>query len=308
MKLILCCSLVALSLTHAAPTDAELLDLVKNRTKLERVTPEPKQVSSKFAGLCRSLTPAEIAEVGKDPHHGGFIHVYTSDSAVQPYFDPWGKFPEGSLVLKEKLTKPGQKTDGFTGMIKREAGYFPAGGDWEYFTVDGGVTKLGERGKIQSCAECHAAHGKGDRITKLSAAAVQITGGRIMLHSSKATPHGEKLQYEEPEKKNTLGFWVNPADWAEWKFNVAQPGTYTIHLWQGCGKGSGGAEIEILSGGQSNKFIVEDTGHFQNFKEREVGTVTFAKAGPQSLELHARTKPGGAVMDCRQIILVPKKP
>jgi Cytochrome P460 len=308
MKLILCCSLVALSLTHAAPTDAELLDLVKNRTKLERVTPEPKQVSSKFAGLCRPPTPAETAEVGKDPHQGGFIHVYTSDSAVQPYFDPWGKFPEGSLVLKEKLTGPKLKTDGFTGMIKREAGYFPAGGDWEYFTVDGGVTKLGERGKIQSCAECHAEHGKGDRITKLSAAAVQITGGRIMLHSSKSTPHGEKLQYEEPEKKNTLGFWVNPADWAEWKFNVAQPGTYTIHLWQGCGKGSGGAEIEILCGGQSNKFIVEDTGHFQNFKEREVGTVTFAKAGPQTLELHARTKPGGAVMDCRQIILVPKKP
>lgn len=307
MKLIASCFVLALSLTHAAVPDAELLELVKNRAKLECFTPQPKLVTSKFAELCRKLTPEETAELAKDPHAAAAIHIYGNDTAVQPYFDPWGKFPEGSFVLKEKLTTSDQKTQGFTGMLKRETGYFPAGGDWEYFTVDGAVTKLEARGKIQSCADCHASHNKGDGITKLSAAAVQITDGRIMLHSSKATPHGEKLQYEEIEKKNTLGFWVNPADWAEWKFNVAQPGTYTIHLWQGCGKGSGGAEIEILSAGQSNKFIVEDTGHFQNFKEREVGTITFANAGPQSLELHARTKPGGAVMDCRQIILVPKR-
>ena len=307
MKFVLCCSLLALGLTHAAPPDAELLDLVKTRAKLQRATPEPKLVNSKFATLCRGLTPEEETEVKKNPHNNHAIYVYTNEAGVQPYFDPWGKFPEGSLVLKEKLVTANAKTDGFTGMIKREAGYFPAGGDWEYFTINAAVSKITERGKIQSCADCHAEHGKGDRITKLSASAAQITDGRIMLHSSKATPHGEKLQYEEPEKKNTLGYWIKPADWADWKFNVTQPGTYTIHIWQGCGKGSGGAEIEILSAGQSNKFIVEDTGHFQNFKEREVGTIKFDQAGPQTLELRARTKPGGAVMDCRQIILVPKK-
>ena len=303
MKIFLCVTFAVSGLASAAPTDTELLTLVKDRAKLERVTPQPKKIDAKLLQRCASPAPSVLPS----PHEGGSIHVYTSDSAAQAYFDPWGKFPEGSLVLKEKLTGEALKTEEFTGMLKREAGYFPEGGDWEYFTVDAAAAKIGERGKLKSCAECHANQAKVDRITKLSAAAVQLTSGKIMLHSSKAEAHGEKLHYEELEKKNTLGFWVNPADWAEWKFNVTQPGTYAIHIWQGCGKGSGGAEIEISCAGQANKFIVDDTGHFQNFKEREVGTIKFDKPGARTLELRAKTKPGGAVMDCRQIILVPVK-
>ncbi len=286
-----------------APADQDLLTAVQQRAKLERVLVKAKTVSAVQSARCAvdNLTAA-------DSSHPGSILVYTNEAATLPYFDPWGKFPEGSLVLKVKLTDPDHQPGGFTGMWKREPGYFPAGGDWEYFTVDGPASKITERGKIQTCADCHANYAKGDRITKLSAAPVQLTTARIMLHSSTATAHGEKLHYEELEKKNTLGFWVNAADWAEWKFTVTQPGTYAIHLWQGCGTGSGGAEVEILCAGQSQKFTVVDTGHFQNFQERTVGTLQFTAAGPQTLELHARTKPGGAVMDCRQIILMPLKP
>ena len=306
MKTLLCFTLFALGFTHAAPTDAELLSIVKDRTKLERLTPKSKNISERFAGLCAidSLLAKKAMEAS--PHGLASIHIFANTTAALPYFDPWGKFPEGSLLLKEKLVTAENKTEGFTGMLKREAGYFPEGGDWEYFTVDGGVTKLPERGKLQSCAQCHSSYAQGDFITKLSASAAQLSGGRIMLHSSKATPHGEKLQYEPLEKKNTLGFWVNAADWADWKFNVQKPGTYVIHIWQGCGTGSGGAEVEVSCAGQSSKFIVKDTGHFQNFEEREIGEITFKEAGEQTLELRAKTKPGGAVMDCRQIILVPK--
>ena len=310
MKTLLCCSLFALGFTQASPTDAELLSIVKDRAKLERLTPKPKEVNSRFAELCRTLTPAEADEQAKlrlvPGHDASSIHAFASPAAAQSYFDPWGKFSEGSLVLKEKLATTENKTQGFTGMLKREAGYFPEGGDWEYFTVDGSAAKIIERGKMASCAECHGSYAQSDFITKLSASAAQLSGGRIMLHSSKAAPHGEKLQYEPLEKKNTLGFWVNAADWADWKFNVQKPGTYVIHIWQGCGTGSGGAEVEVSCAGQSSKFIVKDTGHFQNFEEREIGEITFKEAGEQTLELRAKSKPGGAVMECRQIILVPK--
>ena len=310
MKTLLCCSLLALGFTHAAPTDEPLLKMVKERSKLERLTPEPKKVNSRFALQCAPLTKEQAAEQAKlrlvPGHEASSVHVYASAAAAQSYFDPWGKFSEGSLLLKEKLATKEDKSQGFTGMLKREAGYFPEGGDWEYFTVDGSAAKIIERGKMASCAECHGSYASGDFITKLSASAAQLSGGRIMLHSSKASPHGEKLQYEPIEKKNTLGFWVNAADWADWKFNVQQPGTYVIHIWQGCGTGSGGAEVEVSCAGQSSKFTVKDTGHFQNFEEREIGEVTFKEAGEQTLELRAKSKPGGAVMDCRQIILVPK--
>jgi hypothetical protein len=173
-------------------------------------------------------------------------------------------------VVKEKFGPDG-KTELFTGMWKREEGYFPEVGNWEFFTVDGAASKIAERGKLPKCAACHQEMEKGDHVSRGYIVPAQITDGRIVLHSSNATAHGEKLHYEEAENKNTLGFWVNPADWADWGFEVTRPGTFDIHLWQGCGTGSGGSEVAIIAAGQTVRFTVEETGGFQNFKERVVG-------------------------------------
>jgi len=295
-------ALLALPL-HAAPTDEQLLQFVRERAKAERITPEPCDMEPFVATLCYS------GSIPTGNEHGGFLfHVFANEPAALPIFDPWGKFPEGSIVLKEKIGREDAKPQVFTGMVKREKGYFPEMGDWEFFTADGAASKIAERGKMERCAKCHEDYAKGDYVTRVRyVGPAQLSGGRIVLHSSGAKAHGEKLHYEEQEKKNTLGFWVNPADWASWDFEVQRPGTYAIHIWQGCGKGSGGSEVEIKCAGQSSRFTVEDTGHFQNFKEREIGKVTFDKAGPQALEVRALSKPGGAVMDLRQIVLVPVK-
>ena len=125
------------------------------------------------------------------------------------------------------------------------------------------------------------------------------------MHSSKAKTHGEKLRYEPEQVKNTLGYWTNPADWAEWEFQVTRPGKYEIHLWQGCGTGCGGSEIGIETAGQTVTSNVEETGHFQNFKERVVGQVNFAETGPQRLEVRVRKMAGPAVMDLRLVVLTP---
>ena len=284
----------------AAPTDEALLNFVKERAKLERLTPRPVDMAAKVSTRCN------IDALDEGPHTGARFLIHANDAAVLPVFDPWGKFPEGSLLLKEKLGKEDGATKLFTGMLKREKGYYPEGGDWEYFTVDGAASMVAERGKLARCASCHEDYAERDYVTKIYAAPAQLSGGRIVLHSSTAQVQGEKLRYEKPQAKNTLGYWVNPADWASWHFEVAKPGTYAIHLWQGCGKGSGGSEVEITCAGQKVKFKVEDTGHFQNFKERRVGKLSFAKAGPQTLEVRALTKPGPAVMDLRQVILMPE--
>lgn len=302
MKRLFLLALLVLPL-HAAPSDEELLKFVRDRGKAERVTPEPVEMAAAVSTRC-IIDPVLTAM----DHPGALFHIFANEPAALPIFDPWGKLPEGSIVLKEKLEKEAKKTTLFTGMVKREKGYFPELGDWEFFTVDAGATKIAERGKMKRCASCHDDHAKGDYITRLAyIRPAQLSGGRIVLHSSKAKAHGEKLHYEDPENKNTLGFWVNPADWASWDFEVQQPGTYAIHIWQGCGQGSGDSEVEIKCAGQSSRFKVEDTGHFQNFKEREIGKVSFDKAGPQTLEVRALSKPGVAVMDLRQVVLVPVK-
>jgi lysophospholipase L1-like esterase/pimeloyl-ACP methyl ester carboxylesterase len=133
-------------------------------------------------------------------------------------------------------------------------------------------------------------------------------GPQILLPASGAITHSVTMRYEPATNKNCLGYWVNPADSAEWQFTVSEPGTYSIELWQGCGKGQGGSDVdlEVSSGGQvvqKTSFVVEETGHFQIVVPRNLGTVQFAKPGDYSLWLRPRHKKAGAIMDVRQIVL-----
>ncbi|MGC3967558.1 MAG: hypothetical protein QM775_09365 [Pirellulales bacterium] len=91
------------------------------------------------------------------------------------------------------------------------------------------------------------------------------------------------------------------------EFTTVKPGKYEVEIWQGCGKGQGGSEATVTIAGQTLSFTVEDTGHFQNFVPRTLGTVQLEKPGRYVLELRAVKKAKAAVMDCRQIVLRPAK-
>jgi len=129
--------------------------------------------------------------------------------------------------------------------------------------------------------------------------------GSITLAAHNAVVHGENLRYEPQPHKNTVGYWTNKDDWCEWQCYVEQPGKYEVRILQGCGKDQGGSEVEVRIGDQSLAFTVEDTGHFQNFKERTLGTVTLAASQVHSLQIRPRTKAAAAVMDVRQVKLIP---
>ena len=134
----------------------------------------------------------------------------------------------------------------------------------------------------------------------------QAAGGVVSMPAKWARVHGEQLRYEPLPHKNTLGFWVNKDDRAAFDFTVEKAGTYTVEVLQGCGKGSGGAEVALKSAGQSLTFTVKDTGGFQAFEAREVGEFRFDEPGRFRLQVIPNTKPGVAVMDLRQIVLKPK--
>jgi arylsulfatase A-like enzyme len=131
---------------------------------------------------------------------------------------------------------------------------------------------------------------------------VTSSGDEIRLHAKDATVHGEKLRYEDPPQKNTLGFWTRAEDWASWKFDVATAGKYEIEIQQGCGKGSAGAEVTVEVAGRIFPFTVIETGHFQHFILRTIGVVELA-TGSQDIALKPKTKPGAAVMDVRSVVL-----
>lgn len=128
--------------------------------------------------------------------------------------------------------------------------------------------------------------------------------GVITLSACDAVVHSEKLQFEPLTHKNTVGFWVNPNDYAEWSYALDQPGDFEVEILQGCG-GHAGSDVELGFPEGPVPFVVEETGHFQNFVWRNIGKIALKEPGVQTVTLKCRKLAKGAVMDMRQVRLVP---
>lgn len=127
--------------------------------------------------------------------------------------------------------------------------------------------------------------------------------GSVLLHSRESIVVGRNLRYEPEPHKDTVGYWTNPADWIYWEFAVDKPGSFDVEMLQGCGKNSGGSEVEVtVDGGQPLSMTVQDTGHFQNFVPRTIGRVDL-DVGTHTLAVKVKQKKGAAVMDLRQVTL-----
>src|SRR5262249_11791518 len=133
----------------------------------------------------------------------------------------------------------------------------------------------------------------------------QAKDGSITLPARTAEVHGLQLRYEPLPHKNTLGFWTRAEDHASWEFVVTRGGAVRVEGLQGCGKGQGGSGVELAAAGKTLAFTVEDTGHFQNFKARDVGKLTIEKPGRYTLEVKPKKKAAAAVMDLRAVTLRP---
>ena len=133
---------------------------------------------------------------------------------------------------------------------------------------------------------------------------VTPAGGDIRLHAKTARVHGTVLRYEAEPHKNVLGYWTRADDWADWEFDVPAAGRYEVEIQQGCGDKCGGSEVMVEVAGQSLRFTVQETGHFQHMILRTIGVVDLP-AGKATLAVNPQTKPGPAVMDLRRIVLRP---
>jgi arylsulfatase A-like enzyme len=129
--------------------------------------------------------------------------------------------------------------------------------------------------------------------------------GVVTLPAASAEVHGVMLRFEPLPHKNTLGYWVDPADWASWEFAVDRPGEFSVEATVGCGKGSGGSTVEFRFDDQTLRLTVPETGGFQAFRPQDLGRVSLPRAGRYRLEVRATSKPGPAVMDLRAVRLTP---
>jgi hypothetical protein len=118
------------------------------------VNPTPVIMDVRTAMLCgRPNLPAD----NPNPHSTRFISVYVNQlgrESMMARLKP--EFPQGSIIVKEKLgTQHATVPELLTAMVKREKGYNPESGDWEYFVLDGSASTVKAQGKIEKCQTCH---------------------------------------------------------------------------------------------------------------------------------------------------------
>jgi hypothetical protein len=197
----------------------------------------------------------------------------------------------------------------------------PSTGSWyRYRQISAGEIYLAEAGKKEVIVRAKTFSGVA--LMNLKAIVLEPTyesperpkqaeDGSITLKASEALVNGVNLRYEPKPEKNTLGYWTKIDDQATWTFEIDRPGTFEVEVFQGCGTGQGGSTMSLLfsRGDATNlEFVVEETGHFQNFKPRIVGQVVAKKAGEASLVVKPAKIAKAAACDIRQIRLIPVAP
>ena len=136
------------------------IDEIRTRyTEWMRVTASAYPANAYAAFMCAIPLPDLSPELARQrgPHGGNYVHVFVNDIAV-PVFsgDPAKPLPVGSVIVKAKIGElPWGEAHALGVMIKREAGFDPEGGDWEYAYFDGPELELTGRGRIDNCRACH---------------------------------------------------------------------------------------------------------------------------------------------------------
>jgi hypothetical protein len=134
----------------------------KNWTKVNK---SPRMMPGEVSILCAAPSSRTDDPHGKD-QFDKYYTVYVNDKgrdAMLTQKSP--QFPEGSVIVKEKLTTYDGKTpELMTVMIKQKKGTNPLTGDWDYMVVDATGTKIEARGNLANCQACHAGQSAGDYV------------------------------------------------------------------------------------------------------------------------------------------------
>lgn len=126
----------------------------------ERPTPRATDAAAKWEtmGEIAGLRRAGGVFVSRGHFAGRWkAEARVNASAEAPYATlvASSRFPGGALVV-QMHRDPGSGSPGpIFAMLKRDAGFFPEGGDWEYVVTDS-EGWIEDRGALPFCARCHA--------------------------------------------------------------------------------------------------------------------------------------------------------
>lgn len=132
---------------------------LKDGTSWIQVNAKPYRISPIVATDCRAPMPVDFEfERKRNPHAASYITVYVNKVGRDAMFaKEVQRFPEGSIIVKEKISTKleGSRPLLYTLMKKREPGYNPKVGDWEFSVVGPDGKQLQASGKLENCESCH---------------------------------------------------------------------------------------------------------------------------------------------------------
>lgn len=123
----------------------------------------PEAISSEIFGLCRLPTQAEQDFVASE--HGGELYLLDwLNPSAEAGFAANGATPfaVGAAIVKEKLVRTGEGTYELHAlglMIKREAGFDPSHGDWQFGYWNAADGMGAGAAENAHCGDCHAGAG-----------------------------------------------------------------------------------------------------------------------------------------------------
>jgi Cytochrome P460 len=139
-----------------------LVNEIEGYKSWPKVNEVPQLMPQRVAAACALwITQRGVVVDGpSNPHRDKYFTVYVNEIGREAMLtQKVPEFPEGSIIVKEKLsTKESQTPELLTVMIKRSKGFNAASGDWDYAVLDGTGTKVEGQGKLENCQSCHVAH------------------------------------------------------------------------------------------------------------------------------------------------------
>lgn len=155
--LLLGSALLAVGVSQQTKPDAG--SAVRDYRSWTLVTAQPVDMAPAIAMSC--VGPGPITRDPKNPHTSAVFQVWVNQKGKSAMLAKTPKpFPVGSIIVKEKFERSSARFDEktvpdlLTVMIKREKGFDPDNGDWQYATTKSARQQLNFE-RLGYCADCH---------------------------------------------------------------------------------------------------------------------------------------------------------
>ncbi|HEX4122225.1 MAG TPA: alpha-L-fucosidase [Verrucomicrobiae bacterium] len=125
--------------------------------------------------------------------------------------------------------------------------------------------------------------------------------GSISLSASDAVLHGDAIQTESLAGHDSIGFWTNPENWAEWTFKVTTPGQFTVSADVAS---LGAASLDLSVADSHLRADAHATGSYTKFKSAKFGSIDIPSSGLVTLTLRP-VKDGWQPVNLRSLRLTP---